>query len=223
MNFVTQPSVELYKAITNRLHGEAQKAGGIEKTSEWAASYSSQQRAKYRNAVTLFYDRLPAGLTAPTGSAPEIYAGLLKSLAADRRIEYGELTFFGDTRYNPRGRAALKVLERAGDRVYRAGMKMPVDIYEGPAMNHSYHEMIIGHGRCLSTVLLSEKAERIPAADYTPDYHRAQYLATQMALAERGRFVVSLTLRDLEEPTLGVLDDFFREVALLLKSRARTR
>jgi hypothetical protein len=223
MNFVTQPSVELYKAITNRLHSEAQKAGGIEKTAEWAATSSSQRRARYRNAVTLAYDRLPADVPVPTGSAPEIYAGLLRSLASDRRIEYGELTFFGDTRYSPRGRTALKVLERAGDRVYRAGMKMPVDIYEGPAMNHSYHEMIIGHGRCFSTVLLSEKAERLPAADYTADYHRAQYLATQMALAERGRFVVSLTLRDLEEFTLGVLEDFFREVAALLKSRTRVR
>ena len=90
-------------------------------------------------------------------------------------------------------------------------------------MNHSYHEMIIGHGRCLSTVLLSEKTERIPAADYTADYHRAQYLATQMALAERGRFVVSVTLKDLEESCLAVLDDFFREVASLLKSRTRAR
>ncbi|MEJ7607167.1 MAG: hypothetical protein WKF37_13100, partial [Bryobacteraceae bacterium] len=33
MNFVTQPGVELYKTITNRLHAEAQKAGGIEMTS----------------------------------------------------------------------------------------------------------------------------------------------------------------------------------------------
>jgi hypothetical protein len=223
MNFVTQPSVELYKAITNRLHTEAQNAGSIDKTAEWTATYSSPCRAKYRNAITLFYDRLPAGFSVPNGSAADIYAGLLRCLSGDRRIEYGELTFFGDTRYSPRGRAVLKVLERAGDRVYRSEMKMPVDIYEGPAMNHSYHEMIIGHGRCFSTVLLSERADRIPAADYTADYHRAQYLATQMALAERGRFVVSLTLKDLEESTLTVLEDFFREVASLLKSRARGR
>lgn len=223
MNFVTQPSVELYKAITNHLHTEAQKAGGIEKTAEWTSTSTSPRKAKYRNAVTLYYDRLPADVSAGDGGAPEIYAGLLRSLAADRRIEYGELTFFGDTRYNPQGRAMLKVLERAGEKVYRAALKMPVDIYEGPAMNHSYHEMIIGHGRCLSTVLLSEKAERIAAADYTADYHRAQYLATQMALAERGRYVVSLTLRDLEQPSLAALEEFFKQVASLLKVRAKAR
>jgi hypothetical protein len=223
MNFVTQPSVELYKAITNRLHTEAQKAGGIEKTAEWNSMFTSPCRARFRNAVTLYYDRLPSDVTPGDGSAPEVYAGLLRSLAAERRIEYGELTFFGDTRYSARGRAVLKALERAGERVYRAGLKMPVDIYEGPAMNHSYHEMIIGHGRCFSTVLLSEKAEKLAAADYTADYHRAQYLATQMALAERGRFVVSLTLKDLEDTSLAILEDFFKQVAVSLKARAKNR
>jgi hypothetical protein len=97
---------------------------------------------------------------------------------------------------------------------------MPVDIYEGPAMNHSYHEMVIGHGRCLSTVILSERPEHLAAADYTADYHRAQFLATQMALAERGRYVVAITLKDLDETTLTALDEFFRNVATLLKTRS---
>jgi glucose-6-phosphate isomerase len=223
MNFVTQPGVELYKSITNRLHAEAQKAGGIEKTKEWIATHSSARRAKYRNTVTLNYGWLPQKMDVSDGDAPAIYAALLSTLASDRRIEYGELTFFGDTRYNERGRAMRKVLDRAGERVFRSVLKMPVDIYEGPAMNHSYHEMIIGHGRCFSTVLISEKSERIPAADYTADYHRAQYLATQLALAERGRYVVALTVRDLEEPSLDALEAFFREVATHLKSRARGR
>jgi hypothetical protein len=94
---------------------------------------------------------------------------------------------------------------------------MPVDLYEGPAMNHSYHEMIIGHGRCFSTVLLSEKAAKIPEAKYTADYHRAQFLATQMALEQRGRIVVALTLKSLEEPALDALDAFFGEVARCLR------
>lgn len=223
MNFVTQPGVELYKSITSRLHAEGQKAGGIEKTKEWMATHGSAKRAKFRSAVTLHYGRLPEQIGISGSDAPTIYAGILRSLAADRRIEYGELTFFGDTRYCQRGRAVRKALERAGDRVFRAGLNMPVDVSEGPAMNHSFHEMIIGHGKCLSTVLLSEKAERIAAADYTADYHRAQYLATQMALSERGRFVVAITLKDIEESSLEALDDFFREVASSLKGRGKGR
>ena len=45
---------------------------------------------------------------------------------------------------------------------------MPADVYEGPAMNHSYHEMIIGHGKCFSTVLIAEPNE--PA--FQPGHHR---------------------------------------------------
>jgi len=146
-------------------------------------------------------------------------AGILRTLAAERAIEYGELTFFGDTRYSSSGRAVHKVMERAAERIFRGVLKMPADVYEGPAMNHSYHEMIIGHGRCLSIVLLSEKADRIPEAGYAADYHCAQFLATQMALAERGRYVVALTLKDLEEPSLKALDDFFRETSLLLRAK----
>jgi hypothetical protein len=102
--------------------------------------------------------------------------------------------------------------------VFRAPMKMPVDVYEGPAMNHSYHEMIIGHGRCLSTVLLAEKGEKIAAANYTANYHKAQFLATQMALSERGRAVVAIVLKDLEQPSLDALQRFFAEAAKVLKS-----
>lgn len=217
MNFVTQPSVELYKAITNRVHAEAQKAGDIRQTKTWQSMMNSSRQVKWANSVTLHYSRLaldvdPAGL-----SAPRIYAAVLKRLAAARQIEYGELTFFGDTRYSARGAGVRRSLQRAAETVFRAGLKMPADVYEGPAMNHSYHEMIIGHGRCFSTVLLSEKPEALPAAQYSADYHMAQFLATQMALAERKRAVVALTLKDLEEETLEALDDFFRRAAACLR------
>ncbi len=219
MNFVTQPGVELYKAITNRVHAESQEAGGIEKTQEWMKMQSSPRRAKWRNALTLDFDRLPECVNIEGGTAPAIYAAILKSLVCQQSIDYGELTFFGDTRFSLQGRAMRKSLDRAAERVFRASLKMPADVYEGPAMNHSYHEMVIGHGKALSTVLLSEKAERIPAAGYTADYHRAQFLATQMALAERGRFVVAITLKDLESATLSALDDFFHQTAVLLRAR----
>ena len=38
MNFVTQPAVELYKSITNRLFSESEKVQGIESTREWTNS-----------------------------------------------------------------------------------------------------------------------------------------------------------------------------------------
>jgi glucose-6-phosphate isomerase len=208
MNFVTQPGVELYKSIANRLHAEAGKAGGLEKTKAWQAMAASPRQARWRGALTLYYD----GIAMPVvkGDAPEIYAGILALLAASSQVEYAELTFFGDTRYNPQGRRLRKCMDRAAERLFRSRWKMPVDVYEGPAMNHSYHEMIIGHGKCFSTVLLAEKQEQIAAAGYRPDYHMAQFLATKLALEQRRRPVVAIMLKDLSESTLGVLEDFFR-------------
>ncbi len=221
MNFITQPSVELYKAITNKLFTQCEDRGGIEKTDEWLAMQSTSKRLRFRGGITVYFDRLPDALAPTSKSAAGAYAEVLGSLASDRRVEYGELTYFGDSRYGASGKALRKALDKAGDAVFRATLRMPVDVYEGPAMNHSYHEMVIGHGRCLSTVLLSEKPEKFAEAEYTADYHRAQFLATQMALAERNRYVVAITLKDLEEPTLWALAAFFREVAQLLKSSVR--
>lgn len=203
MNFVTQPGVELYKAITNRI-ANARKP---------AVAAPEAASAKWRGGITLHYGALAARVTNPKSTAPEIYASLVTNMAADRRVEYGELTFFGDTRYSPRGRAMRHTLHRAAETLFRSRLKMPVDVYEGPAMNHSYHEMIIGHGRCFSTVLISEKSESIPEIGHTGDYHRAQFQATLLALAERGRPAVSITVKDLDDGTLAALEEFFQQAA----------
>ncbi|MCE5308930.1 MAG: hypothetical protein LLG20_14930 [Acidobacteriales bacterium] len=216
VNFVTQPGVELYKSIAGKLHQEAIKAGGIEKTREWHRMAETPCQSSFRMCLTLHYDKIPDAESTPGRRPCEVYASLLGSLAAERKVDYGELTFFGDTRYSPQGRALRKILDRAGEELFRARLKMPVDIYEGPAMNHSYHEMIIGRGRCFSTVLLAEKDECAPASPYEATYHRAQYLATQIALAERGCPVVSITLNDLSDATLAALQAFFHEAAAAL-------
>ncbi|MGH9661318.1 MAG: hypothetical protein ACRD96_22410, partial [Bryobacteraceae bacterium] len=203
--------VELYKAITARVHAEAGEAGGIRQTKAWRSMAVTPRRASWRGAVTLVFDSAGVEPDAAPADAPGIYASLVKKLG--RRVEYAELTFFGDMRYSPRGRMVRKSLERGADTLFRSRWKMPVDVYEGPAMNHSYHEMIIGHGRCFSTILISEEQETLAAAGYTADYHQAQFLATKQALAERGRAVVTLSLKDLSERTLGALDEFFRQAA----------
>ncbi len=218
MNFVTQPSVELYKTITNRIFEEARKSGGTEKTLAWRSMANSEQRATWRGGITLHYGRLCSRPKDPCRDASRLYASIVKELFFFRKVDYAELTFFGDTRYSPQGRKIRRCLERAAERIFRSRLKVPVDVYEGPAMNHSYHEMIIGHGRCFSTVLLSERQDELPAAGYKADYHLAQFLATQTALEERRRPVVAITVKDLEDGTLESLDEFFRRVAAVLKA-----
>src|SRR5438093_7889167 len=47
MNFVTQPSVELYKSIANRVYAEAQKAGGVESAQPWQEMIHSSRPAAW--------------------------------------------------------------------------------------------------------------------------------------------------------------------------------
>lgn len=177
MNFVTQPSVELYKSIASEIYTKATAAGGTANLPVWR------------------------DLRVP--HAKELAAQLKK-----QDFEYGELTWFGDLRYSEEGRAMRVSLERIADRIFRSRLKMPVDIYEGPAMNHSYHEMIIGHGRCFSIVMTAARQTRFPAAHYEPDYHMAQFLSTKLALERRGRHVVAFPVEAIEN-----LDAYFLEVA----------
>jgi glucose-6-phosphate isomerase len=194
MNFVTQPSVELYKSIANELDS--------------AAAWKSFQRGRVKCG----------NLSLPAEAAtPEQFAALMRTLTDSRAIEYAELTFFGDTRYHPQGRQMRRTLDRAGECLFRSHLNIPVDIYEGPPMNHSYHEMIIGHGKCFSIVLLSGMQERIAAIDYSPEYHIAQFLATQMALQRKGRRVMAITVKDLSQRSLAALDEFFRQTAACLR------
>jgi len=217
MSFVTQPGVELYKSIAHPLYQTAVIQGGIENTREWKQLKNSPRQVRWRQGLVLHYDRLPCGLELAERDAASAYAALLHQVWQAGVVEYGELTFFGDTRYHAPGKKLRKLLERAAALVFRQGLKMPADVYEGPAMNHSYHEMVIGHGRCLSTVLLSEKAETLAEAGYKADYHRAQFLATQMALEQRGRLVVAITLRDLSDASLKAFDEFLHQAAAQLK------
>jgi len=216
MNFVTQPGVELYKSIAQPIYEFGRVLGGTEATPEWKALKSAPRQAKWRG-LTLYFDKLRIAVEPAGRAAPAVYAAILGQLAAAGAVEYGELTFFGDMRYDKRGRAVARALARAAEKVFHSSLKMPADVYEGPAMNHSYHEMVIGHGRCFSTVIMSDKLDPIPRAGYTAAYHRAQFLATQMALEQRARPVVSILLKDLSPASVESLDAFFTEVARLFR------
>jgi hypothetical protein len=217
MDFATQPGVESYKSVASQIFAEAETVGGTALTSCWKRMAASPRQVSFRGALTLYYDRLCLDLDSVETEAPQLYAAILAKLAIERRMEYGELTWFGDTRYSPEGIAVRRSLERAGQNLFERRLKMPADVYEGPAVNHSYHEMIVGHGKCFSTVLLSGKQEQLAAARYAPDYHMAQFLATQIALAERGRYVVAIVLKDTGDASRLALEEFFHRAAVCLK------
>lgn len=213
MNFVTQPGVEICRSIANSLYQNSVFQGGIANTPEWKALRDSPRQLKWRSGVVLHYDQLPCGFQLDGRDAASAYAALLHQLAMPGLVEYGELIYFGDTRYAAAGKKLRRILDRAASQLFRDGLKMAAGVGEGPASNHSSHEMIAGHGRCLSTLLISEKAESMASIGYTADYHRAQFLAAETALQKRARLVVSITLRDLTEASLKALEDLFRQAA----------
>ena len=217
MNFVTQPGVDACTSIANSLCQNSVFQGGISNTAEWKRLRESPRQLRWRSGVVLHYDRLPCGFLLEGRDAASAYAALVHQLASAGVVQSGDLTFFGDTRYSEAGKKLRRVLDRAASKLFRDGLRMPAGVAEGPAMNHSSHEIAAGHGRCLSTVLISEKAESIPDIGCTPDFHRAGFLAAQMALEQRGRLVVSITLRDLSESSLKALDEFFRQAAAQIR------
>ncbi len=226
MNFVTQPGVELYKDYARTINEEAEAAGGIEKTSTWRSAMRSDARLKWMGGLAVDFSLLleaglieEADLASGNSNAPLVLAQILEKLRERGTVTYGELTYFGDTRYQPTGPQIMRTLEAGADSLFRSKFKMPVDVYEGPAMNHSFHEMIIGYGRGFSIVVLSEEQSSIPKLRYKSDYHRAQWLATQQALAERGRAVVGLTIKDLSDGSLDNLRAFFAEAARRVRRR----
>jgi glucose-6-phosphate isomerase len=219
MNFVTQPSVELYKKIASELHAQARQTGKLEQTKAWRELVRTRLRATAPGGIVLYYDSLvrarllePADLGARKAGAAEVLARAVARLRERREIEYIELTFYGDTRYQESGRALRQVLETAGAGAFASRLGLLSDVYEGPAMNHSYHEMIIGHGRCFSIVILARKQAAIRWLGYVADYHRAQWLATKLALEQKRRPVVAITIADLEVGSRTALEEFLVEV-----------
>lgn len=224
MNFVTQPGVELYKDYARTIYDEARKTGSIEKTKAWKAFEKSPWRLKWIGGLSIDLSGLAKlalvhadDLEVENGNAPAVLAAVLERLRADGAAEYGELTYFGDTRYDEAGKKTLRALDDAADQIFRSRLKMPADVYEGPAMNHSYHEMIIGWGRGVSIVALSEAETTFKRVEYRSDYHRAQWLATQRALTDRKRPVIALTIREPNEAGIQMLREFFAETAKRIK------
>jgi len=226
MNFVTQPGVELYKDYAREINEQAQSKGSIEKTDAWRSVMKADTRLNWMGGLSIDFGPLVRlGLLSEEdirnshNNPTEVYAKAVESLRQSGAVSYGELTYFGDTRYQESGRLLLKTLDEAADALFRSRLKMPVDVYEGPAMNHSFHEMIIGFGRGFSTVAITEQQASIPSLGYKADYHRAQWLATLKALEDRKRAVVALTIKDSSDKSIKTLKAFFAETAKRVRRR----
>lgn len=201
---------EPYPSLAGRIFAEAGEQGSIQKTSAWESLMQSPSRVVFSDWLALHYGRHCPVAGDGCLSAPQIYAAIIKDLARRGRLQYGEFAFFGDSRYSRRGVKVRRILQRAAEDLFGARLKMPADVCEGPPPG--------SHGKCLCTLVISEAQEYLPAARYSADHHVAQFLATRLALAERNRPAVAITLKNLEEPALESLGGFFRAAAVALRT-----
>ncbi len=198
-------------SVAQALLEDAERAGGTEKGKAWREMVTSPHRARHRGLVNLYYDGPNTGIQPDVMDAPTVFATIVKNILAERNVECAEMIYFGDTRYCARGRAVLKVLQRSAERLFRSRLKLAVDVCEGPPAGPP------PSGKCLAVLLLNEKAERLPAADFNARHHQALFLAARLDLAKRGRNVVAVTIKDLDEGTIGALEDFFRQATAALR------
>jgi len=217
LNFLAGVGRNPCQTVARNLLEELRSGGGMERSTAWQNLTSNSRKVRHRDSLRLFWSLPDPELDSKVVDAPTLYASIVKQSARNNRIDYAELTFFGDTRYTARGKAVLKVLNRSAERLYRSRLKMAVNVCEGSAMNFSYLATSLRQGRCLSTVLVSEKPEKLASAGHNANHHVAHFLAMQAVLAERKRPVVVLTLKDLEEPSIIALEDFFRQAATALR------
>lgn len=215
--FISSAGGGPYRTIVKGLLEEPKPGSGMDRTSAWQTMTSSPRRARHRDSLKLFWHLLEMDIDTKGMDAPMLYAAFVKQLTTSRSVDQAELTYFGDTRYSSRGKALLKALHRSAERVYRSRLKMAVDVCEGPVMSATCLASNLKRRNCFATLILSEKIEKLAAAGHNANYHVAQFLATQRLLADRGSPSVVITLKDLEEPSIASLEDFFRQVATSLR------
>ncbi len=201
-----------YDSFAASILREASKTGGVEKSSLWRTLVNSTRRIRHRGCISLYNDWCDLPGAADQLDAPTLYATMLKRVLAQKEIDYAELVFFGDTRYCPQGRSVLKALQRAAERLFRSRLKLSVHVGEGTSLSKANPR------RCLSTLILSEKSEKVPGVSEASQYHLAQFVAANQLLAEQGGHVVAVMIKDLQELTIGSLEDFFRQAAASLRT-----
>jgi len=139
MNFVTQPSVELYKAITAKIHRQAQKKGGIDETVSWTRFAESPRRLKWRGGLTVNFEALAKlgmvhqeDLRVENGNAAAVYAATLDRLVCEGTVRYGELTYFGDSRYHRLGKLLRRALSIPSSRTVPVMMTRVTSRFTSP-------------------------------------------------------------------------------------------
>ena len=214
--FVGQPAVEAYKRYARELR---EASGPVTFPAE------SPDQARF-GRLTLYYQSpiVAGGLSRDAlhaeirrlGSSPADASGVLAAmLSLGLRagwVRYVDFTFNGEL--TPSARA---VLEEARRSLANSRLGLPAKLRTGPSDYHSTEQSETdGPPELISVRLVALKHEPVAAGSYSDKFLLAQARGTWQAMEDAGRWVLMVTMPELDDGALSDLARLLREVDRLL-------
>ena len=196
ITFAGQPAVESYKTYARLLRDEP---GELPYPANGLASTASGRLKLFAGAAPV------PDLDGHDHEAGPVLAGVVRSLEAQRRLGYFDLTVNAD----PTGELWESV-RRAGTRFGNRVLRRPTKIRSGPRDYHSTEQSeTAGPPDILSLRVLVRNPEAISEGEYSSRFLHAQALGTLFAMRDAGRPVLLATVNreDAGEAVVELLGD----------------
>jgi glucose-6-phosphate isomerase len=181
MTFAGQPAVEGYKKYARLLRDSP---GELPYPTDGLSSTPTGR-------LKLFSGAAPAAsLDSERPDAGTVLAAVVRSLQAERRLDYFDVTVNGE----PAG-PLWEAAQRAGMRFGNHVLQRPTKVRSGPRDYHSTEQSeTAGPPGLLSLRVLVSEPEPVAAGDYNGRFLHAQALGTLFAMRDAGRPVLLATV-----------------------------
>jgi len=144
--------------------------------------------------------------------SPRSLANAINYGAKSHAFTSGEIAFFGDLRYSENAPLLRKALDNAARLLFRSPFKMPAIISEAPS------GMLLDRGDRFSILIMPATQNRFALAQYEPERHIAEFLATKLALENQRRQARAILVKDLSVESIAILEEFFSQTAKNISS-----
>lgn len=144
--------------------------------------------------------------------SPRSLANAIGYGAKTHAFTSGEIAFFGDLRYSENAPLLRKALDNAARLLFRSPLKMPATVCEAPS------GMLLDRSDRFSILIAPAAQNRFALAQYEPDRHIAEFLATKLALENQRRQARAILVKDQSIESIAVLEEFFSQAAKYISS-----
>jgi glucose-6-phosphate isomerase len=201
--FVGQPAVEAYKKY----------ARDLRESPEPVTFNDTPHKATFRS-LTLYYNSVmktalhDVSCLTTNSDAVEVYAAILRIAKRQGWFRYKDFTFNGEL--TPALRA---VFEDARRTLVNGALKMRGKIRTGPSDYHSTEQSETdGPNELISTRFVALNHEPIAVGNYPDKFLLAQARGTGQAMEDANRWVLMVTMPELNDETVSDLRAFFEAV-----------